>query len=104
MVSHMGKPYLSLCHSFGCMLEPNVTVENVLLAVGEQVGYENLSTASQMYKAVVVLLKEECLVNRLVETVITLNYVFLQITPLSSLATWVTISNVPPFIPDGDLL
>lgn len=80
-------------------------MEDVLLAVGEQTGYENLSTASRMNKAVVVLLKEKRLVNWLVETVVTLNYVFLlQIEPLFSPATRVTISNVLPFIIDGNLM
>lgn len=104
MYYHVEEPSLSLCYSFTCMPNPYVTVEDVLLAVGEQTGYENLSTASRMNKAVVVLLKEKRLVNWLVETGVTINVVFLQITLLFSPPTWLTISNVPLFIIDGDLM
>ncbi len=43
------------------------TVENVLLAMGEIVGHENIVSASRMNKAVVVFCKDEKLVNSLVE-------------------------------------
>jgi hypothetical protein len=42
-------------------------VEEFLVAIGEKVGYENVAYASRMNKAVVVLLKEESLVDRMVE-------------------------------------
>ena len=48
--------------------DSSVTVEEVLLAVGEQVGHDILSFASRMNKAVVVYLKEEPLVYQLVES------------------------------------
>ncbi len=46
-----------LCHSTMAL-----GVESVLLAVGEQIGCENISSASRMNKAVAVFLKEEQLV------------------------------------------
>ncbi len=46
-------------HLVRCVPEQGVTVESVLLAVGEQIGCENISSASRMNKAVVVFLKEE---------------------------------------------
>ncbi len=55
-------PSPSLRHGVRCVPEQEVTVESVLLAVGEQIGCENISSASRMNKAVVVLLKEEQLV------------------------------------------
>ncbi len=36
-----------------------VNVEEVLLAVGEEIGYPNIVSASRMNKAVVVFVKEE---------------------------------------------
>ena len=47
-----------------------------------------------------VLLKEECLVDRMVEHGVLLKGMFIQVTPLFSRTTRVTISNVPPFIPN----
>ncbi|KAI3375075.1 hypothetical protein L3Q82_021593, partial [Scortum barcoo] len=43
-----------------------VTVEEVLLAVGEQVGHDQLCFASRMNKAVVVFLKDEPRVHQLI--------------------------------------
>ena len=63
----MGMPSLSLRHGFRCVTEATVTVEEFLVAVGEKVGYENIAYASRMNKAVVVFLKEECLVDVMVE-------------------------------------
>lgn len=39
--------------------EPNISMEMVVLAAGEQVGYDNLSYNFHMNKAVVVFLKEK---------------------------------------------
>ena len=63
----MAMPSLSLRHGFRCVTEATVTVEEFLVVVGEKVGYENIAYASRMNKAIVVFLKEECLLNRLVE-------------------------------------
>lgn len=51
------------------IVPPNnfVTVEEVLLAAGEQVGHDNVSFASRMNKAVVVFLKDEPHVYQLIE-------------------------------------
>lgn len=48
---------LSLCHGVRVIPQPNTTVEQVLLAIGEQVGYSNITFASQMHKGVVVFMK-----------------------------------------------
>lgn len=83
--------------------EASIAVEAVLLAAGEQIGHENLSYASRMNKAVVVFLKEECYVNRLIESGVFLNDVYVQVSPLSVPSTRVTVSGVPPFIPNEEL-
>lgn len=59
-------PPSSLRHGVRCEVESSVAVEEVLVSIGEQVGYENISSASRMNRAVVVFLKEENFVNRLV--------------------------------------
>lgn len=53
---------LSLHHGVTCMAEPGVTVEDVLLAAGEQIRYENMCFASCINKAVVISVKEENLI------------------------------------------
>lgn len=73
------------------------TVEDVLLAMGDIVGRGKMVSASRMYKAIVVFLKEDNLVNRLVENG-NVSDTLLLVTPLRVPATKVTISNMPPFI------
>ena len=57
---------LSLRHVFRCVPENGVKVEEVLLAVGEQVGAEIIHSASRMNKTVVVFMKIVNLVGRLI--------------------------------------
>ncbi|KAK9542164.1 hypothetical protein VZT92_000050 [Zoarces viviparus] len=78
--------------------DDSVPVEEVLLAVGEQVGHDELSFASRMNKAVVVFLKQEPLVHQLIESGVFIRDVLVQVSPLSAPSTQVTVSGVPPFI------
>ncbi len=68
----METPSISLRNGFRCMPEDGVTVEDVLVAVGEKAGHDNISSASRMNRAVVVF--------------------------LNNASSRVVISNVPPFI------
>ncbi|KAK2897108.1 hypothetical protein Q8A73_013488 [Channa argus] len=79
----------------------SITVEEVLLAIGNQVGHENLLVASRMNKAVVVFLKAERIVNDLVESGVVIRDLFVQVSPLSAPSTRVIVSGVPPFIPNA---
>lgn len=45
IATHMGTPSLSLGHGFRCATEATVTVGDVLITVGEKVGYENVAYA-----------------------------------------------------------
>lgn len=45
MATHMGTQTLSLRHGFRCATEATVTVGDVLITVGEKVGYENVAYA-----------------------------------------------------------
>ena len=79
-------------------------MEDVLLSVGEQVGYENLGYASRMNKAVVVFLKKEGLVNGLLASGVVVKGKLIAVSPLAAPATRVIVSNVPPFIQDEALM
>ncbi len=96
-------PSLSLRHGVRVVPQPNSTVEQVLLALGEQVGHDNISHASCMNKAVVVFLKQQHLVTELIESGIIVNGEFIQVSPLAVPSTRITVSGVPPFIPDEAL-
>ena len=98
-----GAPSLSLRHGARCEPAPGTSVEEVLLGVGEQIGCEKIVSASRMNKAVVIFLSSETLVNRLVESGVWVNGVFLTVSPLVAPTVKVTISNVPPFIPNADI-
>lgn len=86
---------MSLHNGFRCVPADGVIVEDVLVATGEAVGHENISSASRVNKAVVVFLKAHHLVNQIIESGLIVNDDLVQVTPLSSK---IMISNVPPFI------
>ena len=71
------------------------------MAVGEQVGHDKLSHASRMNKAVVVFLKDEPVVHQLIEAGVVIRDLFVQVSPLSVPSTRITVSGVPPFIPNS---
>lgn len=93
----------SLRHGVRVIPQENSTVESVLLAVGEQVGHGNISYASRMNKAVVVFVKKQELVSQLIESGLNINEEFIQVSPLAVPSTRITISGVPPFIPNETL-
>ncbi|KAG9272867.1 adhesion G protein-coupled receptor L1 [Astyanax mexicanus] len=62
---------LTLRHGVRCEAGAEVSLESVLLAIGEQVGCDNIVSASRMYRAVVVFVKDRELVHTLVEHGIT---------------------------------
>ncbi|KAK3558316.1 hypothetical protein QTP86_016565, partial [Hemibagrus guttatus] len=69
MAAHLsgGARPLSLRHGVRCEVSSEVSVEQVLMAVGESVGCENIMSASRMNKAVVVFVKDRELVHQLIE-------------------------------------
>jgi len=98
-----GVASLSLRHGVRCVPDADSNVEDVLVAVGEQIGFDNIISASRMNKAVVVFLKDESLVSKLIETSVWVNGAFTVVSPLVSQSVRVTISNVPPFILNSDI-
>ncbi|KAI2644690.1 NLR family CARD domain-containing protein 3 [Labeo rohita] len=68
-----------------CVHEPGISVEDVLVVVGELVGFENIPSASRLNEAIVEFLKMEQLVNQLTESGIWINEMFVPVTPLAAL-------------------
>ncbi|KAK3542703.1 hypothetical protein QTP86_034785 [Hemibagrus guttatus] len=93
---------LSLRHGVRCEVSSEVSVEQVLMAVGESVGCENIVSA-RMNKAVVVFVKDRELVHQLIEDGIRVSGEFYFVTPLTATTIKVTVSNTPPFIPNEDI-
>ncbi|TWW73430.1 hypothetical protein D4764_15G0008240 [Takifugu flavidus] len=79
----------------GCTL----SVEEVALAVGQEIGHSSIKSAARKNRAVVLFLEQVEQANMLVETGITGGQ-FVQVTPLTQPAARITLSNVPPFVSD----
>ena len=90
---------LSIRHGFRCIPENGVKVEEVLLAVSEQVGAEFIHSASGMNKAVFVFMKRENLVGRLIASGIFVRGVLVPILPVSNPSTRVVVA----FITDDQI-
>lgn len=89
---------LTLRHGLKCTPDDSISVEDVLVAVSEQVGGINIKSASRMNKAVVVFLADVTMVDGLIERGISINNTFVPVLPLSSPSKKIVLSNVPPFI------
>lgn len=82
-------PSLSLCPGLRCVPEPRVTFEDILLA-GEKTWPEKILSGSRTNKTFI-FIKETDSVNERVGS---------ELEIMDSRSVKVTISNVPPFIPD----
>ncbi|GAA6075545.1 uncharacterized protein LOC108179569 [Tachysurus ichikawai] len=102
-LTQRGTSPVSLRHGVRCVPANGVSVEEVLLAMGKEVGNENIFAASRMNKAVVVFLKEENQARHLTTTGIVVSGEFVIVSPLVAPTVRVTIANVPPFVPDEDI-
>ena len=85
---------IKICPGFLC------SVEDISLAVGEQVGHGSIKSAARMNGGTVIFLDQLGKVNQIIEAGLTVNEMFVQVIPLAQPATKVVISNVPPFITD----
>lgn len=90
----------SLTRRHGVKVDSPASVEDCSLAVGEEIGHENILSASRMNSAVVVFAKTVDLANQLVQNGIVIKGIFTPVLPLSTPSKKVTLSNVPPFIPN----
>jgi hypothetical protein len=94
---------LTLDHGCKCTPDDSMSIEDVLIAISEQVGGLNIKSASRMNRALVIFLKEVVMVDELLEKGLVVNNTFLPVMPLSNPSKKVVISNVPPFIKEGTL-
>jgi len=94
---------LTLDHGCKCTPDDSTSIEDVLIAIGEQVGGLNIKSASRMNRALVIFLKEVSMVDELLEKGLIVNNTFLPVMPLSNPSKKVVLSNVPPFIKEGTL-
>lgn len=93
----------SLTRRHGVKIDSAAGVEACSLAVGEVIGYENIASASRMISAVK-FVKTVDLANQLVQSDTLINGIFTPVLPLSTPSKKVTLSNVPPFIPNEALI
>lgn len=94
---------LTLDHGCKCTPDDSMSIEDVLIAISEQVGGLNIKSASRMNRALVIFLKEVSMVDELLEKGLVVNDTFLPLLPLSNPSKKVVLSNVPPFIKEGTL-
>ncbi|XP_023188789.1 uncharacterized protein LOC111610513 [Xiphophorus maculatus] len=80
------------------------SVEDVCLAVGKDIGYGAIKSAARMNGAVVLFVEKVEQAQHLVEVGVSVNGLFLHVSPLTLPATKITLSNVPPFISDEFLI
>ncbi|KAK3558589.1 hypothetical protein QTP86_021680 [Hemibagrus guttatus] len=78
----------------------SASVEECVLAIGDVVGHGNIVAASRMNSAIVVFLNDVVKVTKLTGQGIVINNELKLVSPLSSPAKKVILSNVPPFISD----
>ena len=81
-------------------LQPTVqcSVEEAGLAVGEVVGFESVKSASRMNGAIVLFLDSTAKVGEVVERGVVIQDTFTPVSPLSTPATKIPISNARLFI------
>ncbi|KAK3526114.1 hypothetical protein QTP70_015999, partial [Hemibagrus guttatus] len=100
----MADPNATVCERLtrrhGVRVVCAASVEDCCLAVGNVVGHENIVSASRMNSAIVVFLNDVDKVRKLTQNGIVVNNEMILVSPLSSPAKKVMLSNVPPFISD----
>ncbi|KAK3510999.1 hypothetical protein QTP70_027845 [Hemibagrus guttatus] len=100
----MADPNATVCERLtrrhGVRIVCAASVEDCCLAVGNVVGHENIVSASRMNSAIVVFLNDVDKVRKLTQNGIVINNEMIMVSPLSSPAKKVILSNVPPFISD----
>lgn len=74
-----------------------------LLGIGKEIGKDNISFASRINKAVVVFKKEDYQARNLTNTGIMVSGEFVLVSSLIAPIVQVTVANMPPFIPNGEI-
>ncbi|KAK3570107.1 hypothetical protein QTP86_011294 [Hemibagrus guttatus] len=90
----------SLPAAYQELLNDPTVIDQWREGVGNVVGHENIVSASRMNSAIVVFLNDVEKVRKLTQNGIVVNNETILVSPLSSPAKKVMLSNVPPFISD----
>lgn len=87
-------------HRHATKLSPTVqrSVKKAVLALGDVVGCESLTSASRMNGVIVIFVDTMAQVSELVDKGVVIQDTFTSISPLSNPVNKVIISNAPPFI------
>ena len=91
--------HLSRKHGIACSPPEGVTVEAIVMVIGNIIGFEKVRAASRMNKRVIIFVSDEAFVAPIVEQGLALDSgTFVMAYPLDSCAQRVVISNLPPFL------
>ena len=92
-------------HGVVCVPPNEVSVDDIVTAIGNLLGFEKVHAASRMNKRVVVFISDDHLVHDIVSTGIsTENGYFILASPLATTSTKIVLSDVPPFIKNEALV
>ncbi len=92
-------------HGVVCVPPDEVSVEHIVIAIGNIIGTEKIRAASRMNKRIVVFLAEESFVHEVVAAGLsTDNGHFVLVSPLDTPAVKILLSNAPPFLKNESLL
>jgi len=97
--------HLSRKHGIACSPPEGVTVEAIVMVIGNIIGFEKVRAASRMNKRVIIFVSDEAFVAPIVEQGLALDSgTFVMAYPLDSCAQKVVISNLPPFLKNDLIL
>uniref|UniRef100_A0A8C4Q241 CCHC-type domain-containing protein n=1 Tax=Eptatretus burgeri TaxID=7764 RepID=A0A8C4Q241_EPTBU len=91
--------HLSRKHGIACSPPEGVTVEAIVMVIGNIIGFEKVRAASCMNKRVIIFVSDEAFVAPIVEQGLALDSgTFVMAYPLDCCVQRVVISNLPPFL------
>ena len=89
---------LSRKHGFKISLTFPCSVEDYSHGVADVVGHSSIKSAARMNGGVVIFVDSVAKAYQVVESGIVVNDLFVSVSPLTTPAARITISNIPPFI------
>ena len=95
---------LSRKHGFKISTTFPCSVEDCSLGVADVVGHSSIKSAARMNGGVVIFVDSVAKAYQVVESGIVVNDLFVSVSPLTTPAARITISNIPPFIGDEVLV
>lgn len=87
-------------HAIQCKIIENASVEDYVLATADVIGGENIIAAAKSDRMFKLFLKSKDLVHTVLASGLNINGHYIDVNPLSASASKVTVSGVPPFLPN----